>query len=79
MNINEKEYVQSVLNEKVEKHKEKRTQHEESRKILEIQREELKRKLESIDSKILSSTNNVEYHTGKMKAYEAISSMLDEK
>ena len=77
MKINEKETIQSTIKEKVEKHKEKLIQHEDAKKVLEIQREEMKQKLESIDSKILSSTKNIEYHTGKMKAYEGIASMLN--
>ena len=76
MKKKEKENVQSTINGKVEKHKEKLRLHEDSKRILEIQRAEMKQKLENIDSKILSSTKNIEYHTGKMKAYESISSML---
>ena len=76
MNIQEKENVQSTINGKVEKHKEKLRLHEDSKKILEIQRAEMKQKLENIDSKILSSTKNIEYHTGKMKEYEYITDML---
>lgn len=77
MNDKELKEVQSTIKGKVEKHKEKIKLHEESKKILELHRAEVKQKLENLDSKILSSTKNIEYHTGKMKAYESVSSMLN--
>lgn len=64
------------LNVKINKHEEKLKAHKESEAILQLEKKELLDKLEMLDSKILSTVKGIEYHTGKLKAYQKVSDMI---
>lgn len=65
------------LEKRIQKHDEKIKAHMESKSILQKEKEELLKKIESVDAKILSTEKNLEYHTGKKKAYEKVLTILD--
>lgn len=76
------EVLVKKLEEKVKKHKEKLKAHKESEEILRAEYENLKEnndeKQERVGDKLLSTVKNIEYHTGKYKAYNKAVAMIKE-
>ena len=66
------------LEDKVKKHKEKLQAHKDSKLILDQNLAKAKEEYEYALEKVASTERNIEYHTGKLKAYQEAARLLNE-